>query len=56
MGADGQKIIPGEEATAEQILELAEEFRNSAILLYEKGRRGRRLAWSPFRFIFNSCS
>ncbi|AZO69133.1 MAG: hypothetical protein E5Y88_00085 [Mesorhizobium sp.] len=41
---------PGEEATAEQVLGLASEFRNAAIRLLEHRRKGNALSLVPCRF------
>jgi hypothetical protein len=41
---------PGEEATAEQILGLASEFRNAAIRLMEHRRKGNAHSLVPCRF------
>ena len=43
------KTYPGESATPEQILKLAEEYRKAAHLLLQLGRRGDPLSRAPYR-------
>lgn len=47
--SDTEKAYPGESATPEQILRLAEEYRKAARLLLELGRPGDPLSWAPYR-------
>lgn len=47
--SDAGKAYPGESATAEQILRLAEEYRKAAHLLLQLGRRGDPLSRAPCR-------
>lgn len=47
--SDAGNAYPGESATAEQILRLAEEYRKAAHLLLQLGRRGDPLSRAPCR-------
>lgn len=47
--SDAPKTYPGESATPEQILRLAEEYRKAAHLLLQLGRRGDPLSRAPCR-------
>lgn len=40
---------PGEQASPERMLMLADEYRSAALNLLERGRRGKPLSWAPFR-------
>jgi hypothetical protein len=40
---------PGESATAEEVLLLAEEYQKAARLLLQQGRRGTPVTWAPCR-------
>ncbi|MXO74800.1 hypothetical protein GRI40_06145 [Altererythrobacter aerius] len=51
MTVEGQKFYPGERATAEQVLELAREYRQAAEKLVECGRRRQPLSRAPFRMV-----
>jgi hypothetical protein len=51
MFVDGQSFYPGETATAQQVLLLANEYRAAADALYPVGRRGAPLSRAPFRFV-----
>jgi uncharacterized protein (UPF0332 family) len=44
-----QQDYPGDSATAEQILRLAEEYRKAAQLLLQQGRCGAPLSRAPYR-------
>src|SRR4029077_20829036 len=44
-----QRDYPGQTATAEQLLQLAEEYRKAAQLLVQQGRRRAPLSWAPCR-------
>jgi hypothetical protein len=46
---DNSKAYPGDSASAEQILGLAEEYRSAALLLMQLARRGDPLSRAPFR-------
>jgi len=51
MSIEGQKIYPGEEATALQVLMLADEYRKAAETLSPTGRRGKPLSRAPYRLV-----
>lgn len=40
---------PGESASAEQLLQLADEYRTAAHTLLEQGKAGQPLSWAPCR-------
>jgi hypothetical protein len=44
-----QRDYPGQSATAEQVLQLAEEYRKAAQSLVQQGRRRAPLSWAPCR-------
>jgi HEPN domain-containing protein len=46
---DGSKTYPGDAATAEQLLRLAEEYHRAAEILLTQGRRGEPLSRAPCR-------
>jgi hypothetical protein len=49
MTVEGQKFYPGELATPEQIVHLANEYKRAAEKLLESGRRSQPLSYAPFR-------
>lgn len=49
MSVEGQKFTPGDEATPQQVLELALEYRRAAGFLLPTGRRGKPLSRAPYR-------
>ena len=49
MSLEGQKFFPGDEASPQQVLELAEEYRRAALTLLPIGRRRKPLSRAPFR-------
>lgn len=51
MTLEGQKFYPGEAATPEQILALANEYRRAADVLVGNGRRGSPLSHAPYRLV-----
>ena len=51
MSIEGQKIYPGEDATALQVLMLAEEYRRAAETLLPTGRRRKPLSRAPYRLV-----
>ena len=51
MTAEGHKFYPGERATAEQVLQLAREYRQAAEKLIECGRRRQPLSLAPLRMV-----
>ena len=51
MTIEGHKFYPGEEATPEQVLRLANEYELAARQLAQCGRRGEPLSRSPFRLL-----
>ena len=51
MSIEGQKIYPGENATALQVLALADEYRKAAETLLPTGRRGKPLSRAPYRLV-----
>jgi hypothetical protein len=46
-----RKDYPGDLASPDQVLELANEYRTAALALMALGKRGRPLTWSPFRLV-----
>ena len=46
---DKVQVYPGELATAEQMLELADQYRKAANILRQLGRPGKPLTLAPFR-------
>ncbi|UJW85103.1 hypothetical protein [Devosia sp. SL43] len=44
-----RKDYPGDLASPEQVLELANEYRTAALALVAQGKRGKPLTWAPFR-------
>ena len=51
MSIEGQRFYPGETATPQQILLLANEYRRAADILLQSGRRGEPLSWAPYRLV-----
>lgn len=51
MSVEGQSFYPGESATPQQILDLANEYRRAADALLQNGRRRAPLSWAPFRLV-----
>ena len=51
MTIEGQKFYPGEAATPEQIVLLANEYRSAALALLPTGRRGEPLSRAPYRLL-----
>jgi HEPN domain-containing protein len=51
MSLEGQKFFPGETATARQIADLADSYRQAADALLSVGRRGDPLSRAPYRFV-----
>ena len=51
MSVEGVKIYPGAEATALQVLELADEYRRSADSLRRNVRARKPLSAAPFRLV-----
>ena len=51
MSIEGQKFTPGDEATPQQVLELAHEYRWAADALLPTGRRGKPLSRAPYRLL-----
>ncbi|WP_202391301.1 hypothetical protein [Allopontixanthobacter sediminis] len=51
MTVEGQKFYPGHDASAEQIAELADEYRQAAANLAQTGRLGARLSLAPCRLV-----
>ena len=49
MSIEGQKIYPGDEATPQQVLQLADEYRRAAVALQTIGRRRKPLSRAPYR-------
>lgn len=49
MSATIQQHYPGDTATAEAVLRLAEEYRKAAQVLIQQGRPGAPLTWAPCR-------
>ncbi|OJX15235.1 MAG: hypothetical protein BGO82_11145 [Devosia sp. 67-54] len=43
------KDYPGELASPQQVLQLADQYRAAAISLRDMGQRGKPLTWAPFR-------
>jgi len=48
---EGQKFTPGDEATPQQVLELAHEYRRAADVLLPTGRRRKPLSRAPYRLL-----
>ena len=51
MSIEGQKFYPGEDATALQVLMLADEYRKAAETLLPTGKRGKPLSRAPYRLV-----
>ena len=51
MNIEVQKIYPGEDATALEVLLLADEYRKAAATLLPTGRRGKPLSRAPYRLV-----
>ena len=51
MSIEGQKIYPGEDATALQVLGLADEYKRAAETLLPMGRRRKPLSRAPYRLL-----
>lgn len=51
MTLEGQKFYPGEEATPQQVMRLAGEYRAAAALLWDARRRRAPLSLAPYRFV-----
>ena len=51
MSIEGQKFYPGNDATALQMLALADEYRKAAETLLPTGRPGKPLSRAPFRMV-----
>jgi hypothetical protein len=51
MSMEGQKFYPGETATPEQVVLLANEYRCAAVALRQMGRRRQPISLAPYRFI-----
>jgi hypothetical protein len=51
MSVEGQKFYPGEAATAQQVVQLANEYRRSADALRQTGRRRQPISLAPYRFV-----
>jgi hypothetical protein len=51
MSLECQQFYPGQEATPEQILMLAHEYRRAAEALLPTGRRGKSLSRAPYRLL-----
>ncbi|GAA3903950.1 hypothetical protein GCM10022276_23240 [Sphingomonas limnosediminicola] len=51
MSIEGQKIYPGDNATPEQVLRLADEYRVAADALLLTGRRRQPLSRAPYRLV-----
>jgi hypothetical protein len=51
MSFEGQKFYPGEDATAPQVLMLADEYRKAAETLLPTGKRGKPLSRAPYRLV-----
>jgi hypothetical protein len=49
MSVEGQQFFPGDEASPNQVLELADEYRRAAEVLLTKGRKGKPLSRAPYR-------
>ena len=49
MSIEGQKIIPGDEASPAQVLALADEYSRAAEALQKIGKRGKPLTRAPYR-------
>ena len=51
MSAEAQKFYPGETATANDVLSLAEEYRRAAEALLPTGRKRSPLSRAPYRLV-----
>jgi len=51
MSVEHQSFYPGDRATPEQLMALADEYRKAAEFLLPTGRRGRPLSRAPFRLV-----
>lgn len=51
MSIEGQNFYPGDDATALQVLALADEYRRAAEALLPTGRPGKPLSRAPFRVV-----
>jgi hypothetical protein len=51
MSIEREKFYPGDDATALQVLELADEYRKAALALLATGRPGKPLSRAPFRMV-----
>jgi HEPN domain-containing protein len=51
MSIEGQKFYPGETATPQQIVLLANEYRRAAETLRLTGRRRQPISLAPYRFV-----
>ena len=51
MSIEGQKFYPGETATPQQIILLANEYRRAAETLRETSRRREPISLAPYRFV-----
>ena len=51
MSFEGQRLYPGETATPQQIVALADEYRRAAEALLPTGRRRRPLTRAPYRLL-----
>lgn len=51
MMIEGQKFYPGEMASPQQTIQLADEYRLAAGALFSSGRRGQPLSRAPFRMV-----
>ncbi len=51
MSVEGPRFYPGENATASEVLALADEYRVAAEALRPLGRRGMPLSWAPYRLV-----
>lgn len=51
MSVEGQKFYPGETATPQQIVLLANEYRRAAGALRQTGRRRQPISLAPYRFV-----
>ena len=51
MSIEGQSFYPGETATPQQIVDLADEYRRAAEALLPTGRRRQPLSRAPYRLV-----
>lgn len=51
MSLEGQRFYPGEAASARQVADLADEYRQAADALLGRGRRGAPISRAPYRFM-----